>query len=56
MIYVESQLYDLLNDPRERQNLIASPEHARIRDKLRQDISRKMTAIGEDLPVVVPVE
>nr|WP_255255096.1 hypothetical protein [Salmonella enterica] len=55
-IYVESQLYDLLNDPWERQNLIASPEHARIREKLRQDIGRKMTAIGEDLPVIVPVE
>ena len=55
-IYVESQLYDLLNDPWERQNLIASPEHARIREKLRQDIGRKMTEIGEDLPVIVPVE
>jgi arylsulfatase A-like enzyme len=30
--YRESQLYDLLNDPWERQNLIASPEHAWTRN------------------------
>ncbi|MDF2815439.1 MAG: acetylglucosamine-6-sulfatase [Paenibacillus sp.] len=52
--YVEQYLYDLESDPYELQNLIGFPSHREVSDRLQQRLIRKMTAVGEPMPVIEP--
>lgn len=54
--YVESQLYDLQQDPWECENLIADPAYESIRQQLREIICRKMVSIGEPPPQIRATE
>lgn len=54
LTWVESQLYDLENDPFESRNLIADPTLESARIELRKIITEKMTAIGEPVPEIYP--
>ena len=53
-LYVEDFLYDLENDPHERNNLVQSAEHAKIRAELSETLERRMAEAGEGVPTVVP--
>ena len=52
--YVEGHLYDLEADPHELTNLVASPEHADIRARLRERLIARMSAAGEAIPQIGP--
>jgi arylsulfatase A-like enzyme len=52
--YVEQFLYDLENDPHERDNLVRSPDHAGVRAVLCERLKRRMAAAGEMTPLIVP--
>ncbi len=52
--YVEDFLYDLENDPHERENLVASPDHAQVREMLAQRLVGRMVQAGEAVPEIVP--
>tara|TARA_B100001750_G_C14940431_1_gene318535 strand:- start:186 stop:500 length:315 start_codon:yes stop_codon:yes gene_type:complete len=45
--YEEYCLYDLQNDPHERNNLVASPDHAGIRKELARRLLKRMALAGE---------
>jgi arylsulfatase A-like enzyme len=53
-LYVEQFLYDLENDPHERDNLVRSPNHTGVRAVLRERLKHRMAAAGEAIPLVVP--
>lgn len=53
----EERLYDLIFDPTEHQNLIASPEHKAVADEMRGRLHRWMVATNDPLlkgPVAAP--
>jgi uncharacterized sulfatase len=52
--YTEQYLYDLDADPFERNNLVSDPKLAPVRKKLRALLLRRMTAIGEKKPKILP--
>jgi arylsulfatase A-like enzyme len=52
--YVEQYLYDLENDPAERDNLVYKPEWSALRSDLAARLKRRMTAIGEAEPQILP--
>jgi uncharacterized sulfatase len=52
--YVEDFLYDLQDDPHERNNLIADPKRADVRKKLAATLKRRMIAAGEKPPTINP--
>jgi arylsulfatase A-like enzyme len=52
--YVEEFLYDLENDPNERNNLVADPRYASVRAKLASTLKRRMKAAGEKEPKILP--
>ena len=52
--YVEDFLYDLENDPHERENLVASPDHVRVREMLAQRLVDRMIQADEAVPEIVP--
>jgi uncharacterized sulfatase len=52
--YVEEFLYDLVRDPHERQNLVRSPDHIRIRAILAETLKCRMVAAGESAPRILP--
>lgn len=54
--YVETALYDLAHDPYELDNLIGLPTHREVADQLRERLLRRMSAAGEDLPVIETLE
>ena len=50
--YVEDFLYDLENDPYEKNNLVADPEYAEIREKLSKRLKRRMAEANEEIPEI----
>lgn len=52
--YTEDFLYDLENDPNEKNNLVAAPEYGEIRKALSELLIRRMTEAGEKAPVIRP--
>jgi hypothetical protein len=52
--YVEDELYDLKNDPFEKNNLIENPDYQHIRTKLSEILKRKMKKAGELVPQIIP--
>lgn len=51
--YVEDCLYDLVQDPHERHNLVADPGLADVRRELAKTLKRRMTQAGEEAPEIV---
>ncbi len=54
-VYVEDFLYDLENDPHERDNLVNSAEYAAVRQTLSDVLKRRMVAAGEAEPAILPL-
>jgi uncharacterized sulfatase len=52
--YTEDFLYDLENDPHERDNLVADPQYAGVRAELAKTLTRRMVAAGETSPEILP--
>ncbi len=52
--YVEQYLYDLEYDPYELCNLAGLPSHHRTAEVLRERLLKRMTAIGEEEPIIEP--
>jgi uncharacterized sulfatase len=52
--YVEDFLYDLENDPHERNNLVRDPQYAGVRRELAATLKRRMVAAGERQPRIDP--
>lgn len=52
--YLEDYLYDLRNDPHERDNLVRSPDHDSVRDSLRQRLLERMRQAEEPLARILP--
>lgn len=53
-VYIEEFLYDLENDPYEKNNLVLSDEHKSIRGELKQILQKKMLGIGEPKAKILP--
>ncbi|WP_269522392.1 sulfatase-like hydrolase/transferase [Coraliomargarita parva] len=53
-VYHEACLYDLKNDPYERNNLVESPAHVELRAELAKRLIRRMVAAGEAAPEIRP--
>jgi len=53
-LYVEDFLYDLENDPHERNNLVRSAEHSEVRKMLAEVLKHRMAEAGEEVPDIVP--
>jgi arylsulfatase A-like enzyme len=51
--YQEDFLYDLENDPHERNNLIGRPEYRQVCDQLAETLKRKMVEAGEKEPSII---
>lgn len=52
--YVEQYLYDLENDPHERNNLVCDPRYRQIRSELSEILKRRMKEAGEKVPTIHP--
>jgi uncharacterized sulfatase len=52
--YVEDHLYDLEQDPHERNDLARDPELEEVRVELRETLKRRMAEAGEEEPQIVP--
>lgn len=52
--YVEQYLYDLKQDPHERDNLVRDADHAEVRKELRERLKRRMAEAGEEVPAIEP--
>jgi len=55
-VYYERFLYDLENDPHERNNLVSTPEHAETRAELAKILKGKMSEANEDVPEILPAK
>jgi uncharacterized sulfatase len=55
-VYVEDFLYDLMEDPHEKRNLVREPSHAEVRAELRAALERRMVEAGERKPEIRPAE
>lgn len=53
-VYFEDYLYDLVQDPIERFNLIKNPKYISERKKLREMLTREMVNAGEKKPKILP--
>lgn len=53
-VYLEDFLYDLEADPHERNNRVADPELAMVRETLRETLRRRMKEAGEAEPEIRP--
>lgn len=53
-VYHEYHLYDLINDPHERTNLVADTRYADVRAALRLRMIQAMTDAGEKAPIIKP--
>lgn len=53
-VYFEDYLYDLQNDPIEKNNLVKAPEYRKIRAELKKLLIREMTSAGEKKPIILP--
>ncbi|MDO8588882.1 MAG: sulfatase-like hydrolase/transferase [Armatimonadota bacterium] len=54
--YVEQCLYDLADDPHEKNNLVSDPARAETRAGLAQVLKRRMAEAGEATPEIRPAE
>jgi uncharacterized sulfatase len=54
-VYVEEFLYDLKNDPHERTNLVASPDHAEVRAELRERLKQRIGEAEKQIPEIRPI-
>lgn len=54
--YVEQFLYDLEDDPHERNNLVADPHYKAARGELARRLKRRMVEAGEQEPVIESVQ
>ncbi|MBM3213033.1 arylsulfatase, partial [Candidatus Poribacteria bacterium] len=54
-IYVEDYLYDLENDPHERNNLVSDPGYKNIRNQFSELLKKRMVQTGEKEPEIKPV-
>ena len=52
-VYYEEFLYDLENDPHERNNLVTDSAYAAIRAELADTLTWRMVAAGEDAPLIL---
>ncbi len=52
--YVETYLYHLGPDPYELRNLVASPAHREVCERLRRRLIRRMVEAGEPAPIIEP--
>jgi len=52
--YVEDFLYDLENDPHERNNLAAAPDLAAVRAELERTLKKRMRQADEPEPTILP--
>lgn len=52
--YVETELFDLANDPYELRNLAGSPAHRKVANELRDRLVRRMLDVGEAEPIIEP--
>ncbi len=52
--YVEDFLYDLENDPHERNNLVSDPAYASVREELARTLKRRIAEAGEEEPAIEP--
>lgn len=55
-IYNESFLYDLENDPDEKNNLVSDSKYENIRKQLSQVLIERMKDAGEKEPIILPVK
>ena len=53
-IYFEDYLYDVNDDPIQKNNLIKSKEHKTVRQELKKLIINQMVEIGEKKPIILP--
>jgi arylsulfatase A-like enzyme len=53
-LYVEEYLYDLVDDPHERRNLVREPRYAAIRGALSETLVARMAQAGESTPTIDP--
>lgn len=53
-VYHEQCLYDLINDPFERRNLIADPAYQAVRQELSERLKHLMAEAGETVPDILP--
>ena len=53
-VYAEDYLYDLEQDPHERNNLVTAPELATVRAQLAERLKDRMVKAGEPAPRIVP--
>jgi hypothetical protein len=53
IVYQESFLYDLENDPHERNNLVADPALADVRAELAGMLRSEMAKAGETVPQII---
>ncbi len=55
-VYVEEYLYDLEQDPFEKNNLVDDPAFADIRKELAEILKRRMAEAGEAVPEILPAK
>ena len=51
---MEDFLYDLENDPYEKNNLVGDPEYAHMRAELAEILKRRMVEAGKEIPKIIP--
>ena len=54
-VYVEEYLYDLEEDPYEKNNLVSDPRYAQVRAELAQRLKERMKQAGEEVPEIIEV-
>lgn len=53
-VYFEAYLYDIVNDPDEKINLVKDPQYKNTRAELRQLLTLQMVEAGESKPIILP--
>ena len=53
-VYFEDYLYDLENDPIEKNNLVKDSQYKSVRKELKEMLIREMTNAGEKKPIILP--
>lgn len=53
-VYFEDYLFDLDNDPIEKNNLVRDPKYAEVRAELKQKLIEQMVKAGEKSPKILP--
>lgn len=55
-LYYEDFLYDLKQDPHERNNLVSDPQYVQLRAELADTLIKEMQKAGEKIPDILPNE